>query len=406
MRIVVVGAGPGGAATALLLARGGADVTLVDRESDFERVFRGEALMPHGLEALHQMGLAEALAAMPGEGILSWKIHLDRVLAMDLEEPAAEGPGPPPRIVPPGALIQALIDAASQTGRFDLQAPLTVRDVVREGDRVVGVRGETPSGAAELRADLVIGADGRASVIRKRTGLELELLPESYDILWFKLPAPEPALVDPSSVQIYASGPEGALGYLSWDGRFQVAWMLPKGGWREARQRDWLAECAALFPEPLAAHALSHRDAIEGPSLLDVIVGRAPVWARPGVLLLGDAAHPMSPIRAQGINMALRDAVVAANHLVPALDDPGAIEAACRALQAEREREVVPTQKLQLREVRGQRWARNRPWLMNPLLKLAPLIVKSSFVRGLVQRSWARQQRPLRFGVADVKLRV
>ena len=230
-------------------------------------------------------------------------------------------------------------------------------------------------------------------------GIELTLLPESYDILWFKLPIPD-ELKDRCPIQIYASGPEAALGYISGDRRLQLAWMLPKGSWREMRQGDWLAECSQLFPEWLANHVLAHREELDGPSLLDVIVGRCSRWSVPGLLLLGDAAHPMSPIRAQGINMALRDAIIAANHLVPVLRSGGEISLALEAIQQEREREIIKVQRLQFQEVRGQRWARQRPWLMLPLLKLAPLLARTRFV----QWSWLRQQRPLRFGVTEVQL--
>jgi 2-polyprenyl-6-methoxyphenol hydroxylase-like FAD-dependent oxidoreductase len=238
-------------------------------------------------------------------------------------------------------------------------------------------------------------------VVRKRADLELRLLPESYDVLWFKVPVPQ-QLAGRHPILIFASGPDAVFTYVSWDGRWQLAWMLPKGGWRETRQRDWLAECAALMPEPLADHLLGQRDALEGPGLLDVIVGRCPLWHRPGLLLLGDAAHPMSPIRAQGINLALRDAIVAANHLVPAIGAGHDLDAAAAAVQREREGEIIRTQRLQLREVRGQRWARNRPWLIKPLLKLAPLLADKPWVA----RSWLRQQRPFRFGVAAVRLQV
>jgi 2-polyprenyl-6-methoxyphenol hydroxylase-like FAD-dependent oxidoreductase len=110
----------------------------------------------------------------------------------------------------------------------------------------------------------------------------------------------------------------------------------------------------------------------------------------------------MSPVRAQGINMALRDAIVAANHLVPALQAGGDLTAAGAAITRERMREIQRIQTLQIREVRGQRWARERPWLMKPLLRIAPALTS----RAWVQRAWLRQQRELRFGVAEVSLHV
>ena len=405
MRTIVVGAGPAGAALSLLLARGGAEVLLVERETDFARVFRGEGLMPLGLEMLHEMGFREQLHQLPGDRLDAWDIHLDRMRVMHIEEPSRELGDLALRIVSQPALLSALVDEAKKYPAFTFRPGASARDLLRDGDRVAGVVLSTPAGEETVRTDLVIGADGRASLIRKRAGLELRLLNESYDVLWFKLPVPE-GLEGTNPIQIFASGAAAVLAYRSWDGRWQLAWMLPKGSWRSARERDWLAECATLLPAPLADHLLSHRDAVVGPSLLDVMVGRCPRWHIPGLLLLGDAAHPMSPIRAQGINMALRDAVVAANHLVPTLRAGGNVDVALAAIQREREPEIVKAQTLQYREARGQRWARERPWLMKPMLALVPWMMRSDAIQGFIQRSWLRQQRPLRMGIADVRLRV
>ena len=388
-----------------MLARAGAEVILVERETDFERVFRGEGLMPLGLDMLHQMGFRERLREFPGHTVDAWDIYLNRVRIMHIEEPSHELRDLALRIVSQPALLSSLIDEAKKHPTFVFRPGASVRDLLRDGDRVTGLLLSTPGGEETLAADLVIGADGRASLIRKRAGLELRLLNESYDVLWFKLPLPK-ALDRINPIQIFASGADAMLAYRSWDGRWQLAWMLPKGSWRSARERDWLAECAALLPKSLGEHLLSHRNAVAGPSLLDVMVGRCPRWHAPGLLLLGDAAHPMSPIRAQGINMALRDAVVAANHLVPTLRAGGDISAALVAIQREREPEIAKAQALQYREARGQRWARERPWLMKPMLALVPWMMRSDAIQGFIQATWLRQQRPLRMGIADVRLRV
>jgi 2-polyprenyl-6-methoxyphenol hydroxylase-like FAD-dependent oxidoreductase len=405
MRIVVVGAGPAGASIAMLLARTGAEVVLLERETRFDRVFRGEGLMPLGLAVLHQMGFRERLRTLPGASLDAWDIHLDRQRVMHVVEPSQELGDLALRIVSQPALLAAMVDEAKRHPGFTFRPGATVRDLRRAGDRVTGVVLSTPEGEETLAADLVIGADGRNSVVRKRAGLALRLLNESYDVLWFKVPLPA-ALRTANPVQIFASGPDALLAYRSWDDRWQLAWMLPKGGWRAARERDWLGECATLMPEPFAGHLLAHRADVEGPSLLDVMVGRCPRWHAPGLLLLGDAAHPMSPIRAQGINMALRDAVVAANHLVPVIGAGADVGAALVAIQREREPEIAKAQALQYREARGQRWARERPWLLRPMLAVVPRIMRSPAIQGFIQRAWLRQQRPLRMGITDVQLRV
>jgi 2-polyprenyl-6-methoxyphenol hydroxylase-like FAD-dependent oxidoreductase len=405
MRIVVVGAGPAGAALSLLLARGGAEVHLIDRELAFDRVFRGEGLMPLGLEMLHQMGFRDRLRELPGERLDAWDIYLDRLRVMHIEEPSRELGDLALRVVSQPALLSLLVEEAAKHPGFAFRPGVGARDLVRDADRVTGVRLATPHGEETLTADLVIGTDGRASLVRQRAGLELRLLNESYDVLWFKVPLPA-ALEGNNPIQIFASGAAAALAYRSWDGRWQVAWMLPKGDWRRARERDWLADCAALMPPPFGEHLLAHRQALVGPSLLDVIVGRCPRWHAPGLLLLGDAAHPMSPIRAQGINMALRDAVVAANHLVPVLRAGGDVGHALAAIQRDREPEVARAQTLQYREARGQRWARERPWLMRPMLALVPWLMRSPAIQELIQTAWLRQQRPLRMGITPVRLAV
>jgi len=402
MRILIVGAGPAGAALALLLARNGLEVVLIERERDAARVFRGEALNPTGLDALFMMGLREQVLALPTSVIDYWLIHLNRIPVTRITEPKHKLGDRSFRAVSQPALLEMLIEQSERHAGFSFRPGLSVRGLLTDDTgRVRGVRCHGGDGECEIEGDLVIGADGRSSVVRKRAGIELTLLPESYDILWIKTQIPK-EMEDHTPIHIYAEGPNAAFTYVSWDGRWQIAWLLEKGEWKNARQRDWLAECAALMPDATAAHLLAHRDDLEGPSLLDVIVGRCRSWHAPGVLLLGDAAHPMSPVRAQGINMALRDAIVAANHLVPAANRGSDFGAACAAIQRERDREIIRVQKLQIREVRGQRWARQKPWLMAPMLKLAPAIGRLPGIEKLFL--W--QQKPLRFGVTKVELEV
>ena len=342
---MVVGAGPAGAAVALLLARCGVDVRLVERERSFERVFRGEALMPLGIDALFEMRLGGALEAVPTRTVESWDIWIDGEEVFVIPEAAEELGERAMRVVSQPALLEFVVEEASRYPSFSFERGTRVRGLVRDkGNRVIGVELETGGGQEEARADLVIGCDGRGSIVRTRAGLALELLPEQYDVLWFKLPAPERLREGCSIMIAVAAKQHPALCYTSWDGRLQYGLVMPKGGLMELRGEDWVGRAARSAPPWLAEHLVTHRDEIEGPTRLNVFVGRAPEWAAPGVLLLGDAAHPMSPVRAQGINLALRDAVVAVNHLVPVHredGEPGALDAACSAVQAEREPEIA-----------------------------------------------------------------
>ena len=406
MKVLVVGAGPAGATTALLIARYGVDVTLVERETSFERVFRGEGLMPLGIDALFQMGLRGPLESVPYRLVRSWDIWIDGEETFVIPEPVEELGERAMRVVSQPALLERVVEEASRYPSFTLERGARVHDLIRDpAGRVVGAQLETENGSREERADLVVGCDGRGSLIRTRADLTLQLLPEQYDVLWFKLPAPE-ALRERCSIMIaVAARQHPAICYTSWDERLQYGLVMPKGGLKEIREHDWVKESIGSAPRWLAEHVLTNRDQIEGPVRLNVLVGRCPEWTAPGVLLLGDASHPMSPVRAQGINLALRDAIVAANHLVPVLrDDAGAyaLDAACRAVQAEREPEIVRSQKLQRQEARGQGDARSGSWRFGLAKRGAYLLGRYRWA----QNAWLKRQRDLRFGSTEVKLRV
>src|SRR5918993_1373797 len=369
VKVLVVGAGPAGVATALLLARYGVDVKLVERERSFERVFRGEGLMPLGIDALFEMGLGGVLQSVPGRRVDSWDIWIDGEEVFVIPEPVEELGERAMRVVSQPALLKKLVEEASRCPSFSFEWGARFRDLLHDRDgRVVGAALEKGEGREEVRADLVIGCDGRGSLVRKRAGLELELLPEQYDVLWFKLPTPD-RLREGCSIMIAVAAKEHpALRYTSWDGRLQYGLVMPKGR-------------------------------------LNVLVGRAPEWAAPGVLLLGDAAHPMSPVRAQGINLALRDAVVTANHLVPVLRQDGkpkVLDAACRAVKAEREPEIARAQKLQRREAAGQGDARSGSWRFELTKRLAQRMGRYRWA----QAAWLKRQHDLRFGSKEVKLKV
>jgi 2-polyprenyl-6-methoxyphenol hydroxylase-like FAD-dependent oxidoreductase len=404
MKVVVVGAGPAGVACAILLARYGVGVTLCERETSFGRVFRGEGLMPLGIDALREMGLAKLLDAVPSRRVESWNIYIEGKEVFVIPEPSEELGERAMRVVSQPAFLDAMVIEAQQYPSFQLKRGVRVHDLIYDAHgRVAGVHIESPEGSRDLQADLVIGCDGRGSLVRTRAGLDLELLPEQYDVLWFKLPAPE-ALRERCQLMLMVTGGEHpALCYTSWDGRLQYGLILPKGGLSELKNKDWLHLATASAPEWLARHVLEQREEVQGPIRLNVLVGRCPEWTRPGLLLLGDAAHPMSPVRAQGINLALRDAVVAANHLVPVLrrdHDHQALDAAAVSVQVERQPEIIRAQALQRQEAAGQGDARSASWRFAFAKRVAPVLGRYRWA----QRAWLQRQHDLRFGSAVVKL--
>jgi 2-polyprenyl-6-methoxyphenol hydroxylase-like FAD-dependent oxidoreductase len=347
--VVIVGAGPAGAALAYLLARRGTAVTLLERHTDFAREFRGEGLMPSGVDAFVQMGLGPALDALPQTRprVLEFYRGARRLFRIALEPEQIGSFGP--RLVSQPAMLEMLVAEAARFPHFRFERGVTARDLLWAGERVVGVRVARRDGEGDDRGDLVIGTDGRGSLLRSRAGLDERRTPQSFDIVWCKVPLPD-FLGDGTTGRAYLGRGHAALVFPAPDGRLQIAWIIAKGSFGDLRRHGvegWLTEMAAHVSPDLAAHLLAQRDAITHPFLLDVICDRVERWTVPGLLLLGDAAHPMSPVGAQGINIALRDALVAANHLVPALArnaGPAELDDAATRVQVERLPEVEAIQ--------------------------------------------------------------
>ena len=403
-RVLIVGAGPAGAGLAYLLAQRGVEVQLLERQLDFAREFRGEFLMPSGVEALEQMGLGSLLKSIPHMQPDSLEIYVHRRLALSLRTDDGDirelfGEHRPQAVSQP-ALLEAIAAEAARAPGFELLRGATVRDLLRERDRVVGARVHTAEGTRELRADLVVGADGRASVVRRRGGFEVREQAPPMDVVWFKVPT-------------YA-GYRGARGYLgrghlllsyeAWDDRIQVAWAILKGSFGELRRRgvpEWIEEILQHVTPDLASHLRAHRDALVHPFLLDAVSDRVTRWSAPGVLLLGDAAHTMSPVGGQGLNVALRDAIVASNHLVPALRGgaaPEALDLAARAIEAERLPEIAAIQRAQ---AIPPRLILSRAWWAEPLRRVIGGALRAGLGRFALSGAGL-----FLFGASPVRLRV
>lgn len=436
IQVVIIGAGPAGLTLALLLAQRGISVKLIEASRSFRRIFRGEALMPSGLAAIEAMGLADVLQQIPHRSLDAWEFYIEKQFIFRVDEPMEAG-GKPCTLISQPAFLEAIGQQAQTYSNFELIQGVAFQDLIWQdglGDdrRVSGVQ---LSDGQTIAADLVIGADGRNSIVRERAGLKLQQTDQSFDILWFKL-ADETRSVIEQTPQLATENVfysvlcdrDGFGCFQGSDGQFQVGWSLHKEDAEKLQSKpqsksqspsqlpsqpiDWAEKFAAASPDWLAQYFRNHAQTIspiDRPLLLSVLVGRCDRWSRPGLLLLGDAVHPMSPIRAQGINMALQDVVSAINHLVPYLnvdldldqdssnnnahDFPDylkAIDSVLPLIQAEREPEIIRIQQLQQAEVAQGELLRKNPWLRSIVSRCAPIL------RYGIRKSWIDRQLKLR----------
>jgi len=391
-KVAIVGAGPAGAALALLLVSRGRRVLLVERESSFDRTFRGEVLMPSGVDALRQIGVWPRVAELPHPIVPCMELFVNRrrVVRADWTELAGDDAA---RVFSQPALLALLVERAAASGRLELRMGTALHSMNAAATHVDIVL-RSQSGDVAERVDILVGADGRASTTRALAGFKLERFDFPAEIAWLSLPAPETQRSDPR-FQAF-SGRDGFLVmYPSWDGRLRAGVHVPGGS-------DWsksaiLERLRTITGEPYASLSRDE-SSISEPLRLKVLVGRTQRWSAHRVLLLGDAAHPMAPVRAQGVNLALRDAIVAANHIIE-VGESGtgtAIGAALAQVQHEREPEVLAIQRL-------QRAAMKLPLPMrSPLLRttLLPVLRRA----GVVKHAMLKSELPFRHGTTDVKL--
>ncbi|WP_414530452.1 FAD-dependent monooxygenase [Nodularia chucula] len=397
-QIIIVGAGRTGTALALLLVKHGINVTLIEAAKDFNRVFRGEGLMPSGLDALTQMGLSALLEDIPTRKLDGWEFIINGKPLFRVDEPM--GASRPCTLVSQPPLLKALISEAQTHDGFVFIPGVAVKDLLRSDNRVAGV---VLSDGRQLTADLVIGADGRNSIVRERTGLKLIKQPKNIDILWFKLAASPQFVDDNVFLTIVNSERVFSIFHGAESGKLHLAYVISAIEPTDYKQTNWAEIFASLSPAWLAEHFRHHADTIESPIKLSVVVGRCPQWHAPGILLLGDAAHPMSPVRAQGINIALRDVIVATNYLVPILSadaEHQQIDLALSQIQTEREPEIIRAQQLQLQEAAQGELLRKNSLVRSLLVQFAPLLSK------IIKNSWLRRQHEMRQGITQVNLKV
>jgi 2-polyprenyl-6-methoxyphenol hydroxylase-like FAD-dependent oxidoreductase len=343
---LIAGGGPAGMMLGLLLARAGVRVTVLEKHADFFRDFRGDTIHPSTLEIIEEIGLLDELLKLPHQKarLLTGQIGETTLTLADF--------GSLPvtckfiAFMPQWDFLNFLADKARAYENFKLEMDFEVTGLLSQGDRVTGVRVETPTGVVEIRADLVVGADGRSSIVRATAGLESIDFGAPMDVLWMRLSRTP---TDPS--QLFGRIDFGRIFVMIDRGDYwQCALVIRKGAFETIRARgiqdlrDGIVEMNPFLTDRVAE--LRSWDDVK---LLTVQVDRLREWFRPGLLCIGDAAHAMSPVAGVGINLAIQDAVAAANILIPAFRRSSSIRTdTLKEIQARRELPTRVVQRAQL----------------------------------------------------------
>jgi 2-polyprenyl-6-methoxyphenol hydroxylase-like FAD-dependent oxidoreductase len=369
VRCCVAGGGPAGMMLGYLLARAGVEVLVLEKHGDFLRDFRGDTIHPSTLEVMHELGLLDEFLKLPHQ-----KVYELNAQVGEMRLTIADFRHLPTRcgfvaFMPQWDFLNFVAEKSARYPGFKLMMNAEVTGLIEESGRVVGVNAKMPSGEIEVRADLVVGADGRSSIVREKAGLQVKEFGAPMDVLWFRL-------------RRTAADPAAAIGRFD-TGRifialnrgdyWQCGYVIAKGQLEEMRRRPVETFRAAIVKlAPYVSDTVQDVCSWDDVKLLTVRVNRLVDWFRPGLLCIGDAAHAMSPVGGVGINLAIQDAVAAANVLLQPLRQGQLALDHLRRIQQRRE---FPTRVTQWLQVAVQRRIIARVLVETRLLK-PPLAVR------------------------------
>jgi 2-polyprenyl-6-methoxyphenol hydroxylase-like FAD-dependent oxidoreductase len=312
----IVGGGPAGMMMGYLLARAGVDVVVLEKHADFLRDFRGDTIHPLTLELMHELGLLDAFLRLPHRKVERLVGEIGNVRVTMAEFTRLSSACKFLIFMPQWDFLAFLADHGRRYVGFHLMMNAEATDLIERDGRIVGVRANTEAGAAEIRADLVIGADGRHSTIRERAGLKVDDLGAPMDVLWTRL-----SRRPNDYAEVFGHFESGGILIMVDRGDYwQCAYVISKGAADALMKRDIEDfRRMILTLSPWLGERVNELKSWDDVKLLTVALDRLPQWYRPGLLCIGDAAHAMSPIGGVGINLAVQDAVAAANILAEPL---------------------------------------------------------------------------------------
>jgi 2-polyprenyl-6-methoxyphenol hydroxylase-like FAD-dependent oxidoreductase len=344
-KCVIAGGGPAGIMLGFLLARAGVDVVVLEKHADFFRDFRGDTVHPSTLEVMYELGLLDDFLKVPHQNIEKINIQIGehRVALADLRHLPTQCKFI--AMMPQWDFLSFLAKQGSRYKTFDLRMKAEAKELIEDGGRVVGLCADTADGALTIRADLVVGCDGRHSMVREKAGLKSDDYGAPMDVLWFRI-----SRKNTDDPDVFGHAEAGKMLVMLDRGDYwQCAYVIPKGGIEDVKGRGLEAfRAGVVYMSPFLANRVGELKSWNDVKLLSVAVDRLRKWWRPGLLCIGDAAHAMSPIGGVGINMAVQDAVAAANRLAAPLRSGTVSDADLQAIEDRRTLPVRFTQWVQL----------------------------------------------------------
>jgi 2-polyprenyl-6-methoxyphenol hydroxylase-like FAD-dependent oxidoreductase len=341
----IAGGGPAGMVLGFLLARAGVDVQVLEKHADFLRDFRGDTIHPSTFELMYELGILDDFLRRPHQELTSIGAVVEDTTVTVVDFSHLPTHCKFVGLMPQWDFLNFIAEKARAYPEFHLRMESEVTDLILENGRVVGVRAKTKQGVLDVRADLVVGADGRHSTVRRQAGFEVIDLGAPIDVLWMRISREKS---DPG--QTFGRFHAGKiLVTLDRGDYWQCAYVIAKGAFDEVKQKGLPAfredlETIAPFLRGRTNELKDWNDI----KLLSVSVDRLRDWSRTGLLCIGDSAHAMSPVGGVGINLAIQDAVAAANTLAQPLLERAPLDEPCRDIQKRREFPTKMTQGVQI----------------------------------------------------------